>query len=212
MAVKRLNEISLSTLVPVSGVPEVVRFADHSFDYQGCVPAPGELFTAVQGGQSKHAVLVAASIWARDMQGRAKPGEPDRMMVLDFGYHIENLKSTRANSSFALLDETGFISFDRITSEYREHLRYEWLNWVSADFSASRAEGLGSKSLKELALLFPQYINRMFEENRNLNVVLHPVHPMIDPRAEVWVATVRHIKKRICQPEMRFAPDVKVVM
>lgn len=212
MAVKRLNEASLSTLVPVSGTPEKVVFSDHSFDYQGVVPERGKLFTAVHGGQSKHSVLVAASLWARDVQGKVKPGEPDRMMVLDFGYYIENLKSTRANSSEALLAETGFISLDRITSEYREHLRFKWIEWIAADFSVSRAENLRSKTLKELALLFPQYVNRLFHEDKRVNVVLHPVHPMIEPRSEIWVATVRHIKNRICQPEMRFAPDIKVIL
>lgn len=212
MAVKRLNEVSLSTLVPVCGVPEKINFIEHSFDYQGVVPEPGKLFTAIHGGQSKHSALVAASVWSREMQGKAKPGKPDRMMVLDFGYHIENLKSTRANSSQELLNETGFISFDRITAEYREELRFKWLEWIAEDFSVSRSENMRSKSLREISLLFPQYINRMFHEDKKIHVILHPVHPMIDPRSEIWVATVRHVKNRICQPQMRFAPDIKVVL
>ncbi len=212
MTIKRLNELSLSTLVPVGAVPDKVNFIEHSFDYQGVVPEPGKLFVALHGGQSKHTALVAASAWARDKQGKTKPGQPDRMMVMDFGYHIENLKSTRANSSVALLEETGLISFDRITSDYREELREQWLEWISQDFSAQRAENMSVKSLRELAVLFPQYINKMFHENRKIHVILHPVAPMIDPRSEIWVATVRYVKNRICQPEMRFAPEIKVVL
>ncbi len=212
MTIERRNKLSLSTLVPVGSVPDKVNFIEHSFDYQGVVPEPGKLFVALHGGQSKHTALVAAAAWARDMQGKTKPGQPDRMMVLDFGYHIDNLKSTRANSSAALLEETGLISFDRITSEYREELRDQWLQWISHDFSAQRAENMSVKSLRELAVLFPQYINKMFHENRKIHVILHPVAPMIDPRSEIWVATVRYVKNRIRQPEMRFSPEIKVVL
>lgn len=210
MRIKKLNQLQLSTFVPVYGEPDKVNFIEHSLDYQGVVPEPGRLFAALYGGQSMHKGSVAAADCVRDMHGKTKPGQPNRMVALDFGYHIDNLKSTRVNSSEALLEETGFISFDRITSKYREALRDQWLQWISQDFCPLRAENLSVKSLHDLAVLFPQYINRMFHENQKIQVILHPVVPMIDPRSEVWIATVRYDKNRICQPEMRFSPEIKV--
>lgn len=41
---------------------------------------------------------------------------------------------------------------------------------------------------------------------------LAPRGPKINPRSEVWVATVRYDKNRICQPKMRFSPEIKVAL
>jgi len=38
------------------------------------------------------------------------------------------------------------------------------------------------------------------------------VAPMIDPRSEIWVATVRYVKNRIHKPVMRYSPEIKVVL
>lgn len=208
MTIKLRDMVSLSFLVHVKEIPELVRLQAHSLHYVGHDPvANAGLITGIYGANSKHTALVTASNWSRE---RAGAQAVNRVLMLDTNYRIDNYSLTREQTRRDTLDQTGWLHLDRVSSGFREELKAEWTDWLSKTLAPGVAARLNELSLADLALQYPSCIGMMFANEKGLKGIVHPVNPVLDPTVTLWAATVRYEADRFQGPVIRFLPYVQV--
>lgn len=211
MRPNKLDMISMSLLVMTRDMPESVKLKDSSLDYEGRVTdSSSRLITGAYGSHSKQMALVAASEWNQKHQG-AKSG-PNRILIMDMNYRVDNFKLTREQGRPDLIAQTGWMHMDRLQVEYRDEIKHDWLRWISKDKGVQTAISLEDVQLVDIAFRYPQYVTKMMKDHSEIVVVVHPVRLTIAPETKLWAATVRYDRERIDTPLIRFMPDIQVVV
>ncbi|MFC5500104.1 hypothetical protein ACFPOE_21350 [Caenimonas terrae] len=211
MRPNKLDMISMSLLVMTRDMPDSVKLKDSSLDYEGREQdTSGRLITGAYGSTSRQLALVAASAWTHKHQG-AKAG-PNRMLVLDMNYRVDNFKLTREQGRPDLIAMTGWMHMDRLQVDYRDEIKHDWLRWIAKDKGKQTAIVLEDVKLADIALRYPQYVAKMMKDHSEIMVVVHPVRLTVKPDEVLWAATVRYEPERMDTPHIRFMPDIQVIV
>ncbi len=215
---KPANEVSLAFLAFTRGVPKSnqIRLSDCALEYVDDeyrpVKPPSGLITGVFGLASKQQALVAAARWSKERE--YSPAGNNRVLLVDVNYKIENYSLTRSQLTADLVDQTGWVHMERLSSKHRKDLTVMWLQWIRRDYNDDYARILADDEipLLELARRHPKYVHRMMEESPAIRAVIHPVRPAIAPDMVLLGATVRYNPAYFGEAHVRFTADVSVVI
>ena len=215
---KPANEVGLTFAVYSRGLPAsgVINLREHSLHYcddefRPVEQTPG-LINGVFGIASKQQVLVAASAWAKKNEFAASGA--NRVLLVDVNYKIEDYKKTRDQLTASIVAETGWVHFERLATTYREEVKETWLGWMRRDYNDQYIASLARSevSLLEIARRHPKYISRMMQEDPNIRAIVHPVRPLLSPDMVILTATVRYKPEYFGEANVRFLPNIKVVI
>lgn len=210
--VKAPDQVAISFLVFSKGMPSKIALHDHSL---ACVDDAGQpvkqlpgTITGVFGMYSRQRALERASRWSASHEG--KSAGPDRILLLDAHYKVDNFSLTREQLRETTLAQTGWLHFERIQADYRDELKAMWINWIRRDFNAEHANSLKDVSFFDIARTHPRYISKMMRQDDRIKVIVHPVRMAFAPDDVILGATVRLDPERFADAKIRFLPDIKV--
>lgn len=211
MVAKQRDMVSLSFLAHSRDVPDQLRLKEHSLSFVGHdASMSAGLITGVYGAHSKQTALVAASNWSR--QHQAGSGGPNRILMIDVNYRVDNYNLTREQAREETVKETGWLHLERTASSYREEIKETWISWIDKDVGPAAATSVKDMSLVDIAARYPRFVAMMLKKDKAIRGIVHPVNPSLDPDVNLWVATVRYDKERFESAAVRYLPHVTVIL
>jgi hypothetical protein len=209
MVVKVRDMVGISMLVYSQGIPERVVLKEHSLKYEG-MPSfkPGQFITGVYGAQSTQTAVVTASRWAQDLIERT--GKAHRVLMLDINYKVDNFSMIREQTRREHMEATGWLHLDRLASAFREEVKEQCVAWLHKNAARGVAARAAELTLQEIVLKYPKLVAMLFEEEKSVKAIVHPVRPVLDTSITLWAATIRYEPSRIHNPVLRYLPGVKI--
>lgn len=209
--VRQSDQVSLSFVALVETtdekLPSILKLRDHSLQFNECEHFPKTVITGTHGLTSKQELVVIAGAWSKGKKGRLP-------LTIDTQYRVDNLKEANRNhATWEAVTQTGWLQIDRLSAQLRDEIKSEWLGWIEEDLGSRRAARMAELTLGEIALEHPRYVARMLRKTSpRLTVIIHPVHPKLDPEKVLSVATVRLDKDRFVGPAVRFMSNIEVAV
>lgn len=195
--------IPMANFAMVKSIPTQVRLRDHLFPFAGAAPQP-DLLWGVHGTTSINASVFTAAAHATAQQCQA--------LQITTWYRVDNFQAVTTPLTREASRQAGYLHLGRLNAAFRDDICATWQSWLKQE-SPSLYALQSDFALEDLALHHPHYVWRMFRDNAELLMVIHPVQPSY-PSASgtpVWIATVRATAQRIMASEVRYLPDVQVV-
>ena len=213
MATKQRDMVSLSFLVLSRDIPAAVELTEHSLEYVGAdtSPASRRFMVGVYGSHSKQVALTVAAKWTQQHQGTQKKG-PNRVLMLDTNYRVDNYQLTRDQIRRDTLAQTGWMHLERLSAALRDEIKDEWLSWIRKDVGAAKADSMEDESLLDIAYHYPRYVVKMMQRDPSIVATIHPVQLALDPTVKLMVATVRYEPDRFVGAHLRFLADIPITV
>jgi hypothetical protein len=209
MITRQKNIISLSFMTLVRDIPETLNLKDLSLDYESHPENKG-LIAGIYGPQSKQNALFALGRWSRENSTPTNKTGPNRVLLVDAGYHVDNFELTRNQGCYEHIEKTGWVHFDRLQTDYREELKEMWLDWIKKDFSAKEASSVADEAFLSIALRYPFFVEKFIKSDPKIKIVIHPARLTISPSTVLRAATCRYSKESFVEAEVRYLSQVKV--
>lgn len=197
--------IPLTNYALVDKIPESLVLKDHLMPFEGAKSDPKFLW-GLYGTSSMNQVLFLADAYAK----RHKK----QMLTVQLWYHVDHFELVKSKITPEIADETGFVHLDRLQGHYRDELRELVLLDLHKKTHGAQFAALQNMNLDEIMIRHPEAVNVIFDKNKKVNVVVHPVRQIYDEndKRSVHVATVRNIKARLATVEVRYLEHIKVVL
>lgn len=189
----------------VDAIPKEVNLHEHLFPFEGATGDPKYLWGLYGTTSINHGLFLADT----NATKRKK-----QMLTLQVWYRVDNFERVRSQINQEIAEESGFLHFDRLKTDFREEIRQFVLGQLRKDLTTAQYLKCEARSLDDLIIQYPKYVRSIIEANRKINVVVHPVRQLLDPSSTkpVHVVTVRAVKSRLMAAEVRYLEGkVKVV-
>lgn len=189
--------------------PEVVALQEHLFQALGADdltpgnPAPEKLLWGVNG---------TGSIRTAGDQAVLHASQSGKQVLQIWTWYLIPGFEGVVRQDRAQAQRSGYVHMARITKEFRDSIHamlIAWLTWVDPQAGV----GFAKLPLDQLLVTRPDLVPWLFAECPWLDMLVHPVQAALGPSdVPIWVATCRNTPDRIMAAEVKFAPDVRVLL
>ena len=187
----------------VENVPRKLSLRENLFPYVGA-KGDDSLIWGVYGTTSINAAIFAAASHAVTRRCQS--------LQITSWYFIENFKSVTTQITRESSMTNGYLHLGRLNAAFRNEIRDIWLGWIARDMS-KQSVGLENESLEDLAIRFPMLVRRMLADVPEWKMIIHPVQQeYTTSTVPIWIATAKVEKDRIKTSEVRFIPDIEIVI
>lgn len=193
-----LRTVSLRTYALPKGVPPSLKFSAHTPKFLGLDPAKINpyLLWGVNGTASLNS---SDSFASRDAQRLGR-----RLYQIELNYQLDGMPAPGATLQKS--ENYEYLHLSRITSEFRESLRENLLQWLYLIDDPRRYE-LIDLELDELVKMRPMFVHYLFEKQKQLKIFVHPV--LLPGGVSLRIATVRNIPSQISRVFTRYHGEVE---
>ena len=196
--------IPLTNYAMVDQIPSSLALKDHLLPFEGA-KSDSKFLWGLYGSASMNRALFLADAYA----SRHKK----QMLTIQLWYHVDHFQLVKSKITPEIAEQSGFVHLDRLQSDYRDELRELVLLDLHKRTHGAQYETLQNMSLEDIMVRHPECVNVIFDQNKKVNVVVHPVRQLYDENdaRPVNLATVRNIKARLAAAEVRYLEDIKVI-
>lgn len=194
--------IPFANFALVPRIEPELRLREHLLPYAGAHADAGLLW-GVHGTTSINAAIFSAAAEAARRRCQS--------LQITTWYRVDNFSAVTTPLTRESSRAAGYLHLGRLSAAFRDDIRETWLSWLAAQ-AADQHESQAHLGLEDLALLHPEFVQRMLAQNPQLHMVVHPVRvPWVALDAPpLWVASVRADPERIMASEVRYVPEVQV--
>ena len=196
--------IPLTNYAMVDKIPASLVLKDHLLPFEGARADPKFLWGLYGSASMNRALFLADAYASRNKK---------QMLTIQLWYHVDHFELVKSKITPEIADESGFVHLDRLQSHYRDELRELILVDLHKRTHSAQYAALQNMSLDEIMIRHPECVRVIFDQNKKVNVVVHPVRQLYDDRdtRPVHLATVRNIKARLAAAEVRYLEEIKVI-
>ncbi len=196
--------IPFANFALVAKIEPQLELRDHLLPYQGSVDSSGLLW-GVHGTTSINAAIFAAAAEAARRRCQS--------LQITTWYRVDDFSAITTPLTRESSRAAGYLHLGRLSASFREDIRSTWLAWLEKEAPTQHAKQ-AELGLEDLALLHPEFVQRMLTQNETLHMVIHPVRAAFaaPDTPPLWVASVRADPTRVMASEVRYVPDVRVVV
>jgi hypothetical protein len=203
---KRRSEIPFVNFAILDRIPDpddTLELSDHLFPYEGCAVDKSEFIWGIYGTTSKSSALFMAEQEATRKHRKT--------LLIQGTYLMENYDLSVLTDSHTVR-KSGFVNMSRLKLQFREELKEYLLGRAAARYPKFNRDLHSKESVTDLMLAYPSLVNDVFEFDKKVTMVVHPVRPSWNPneRRDMSVCTMRRNLRRIVDVNVRFLSQVRV--
>lgn len=166
--------------------------------------------TGIYGSKSRDAALFAAAKWTRENK--------TRFFILDLWAHIPDAHLLTSQANRELMEKSHWFHSGRIGSKLKAELKARACEHLAKTNESEVVAKAHEETLPWIFRNHPDCLSDTFAKEKDLQMVCHTVKPAfqsceIDQEpTPIWCATIRLDRIELMRAEMRYLPDVQVVM
>jgi hypothetical protein len=187
---------TITNFATVSTLPKVISLEDHPLEIAGKTAPRVKIWTGIYGiASTNEAARHIQTLAAR--AGKQCQQVITRVPIRDFTENKGRMEPKRAF-------HTGFLSVERITSEFRTHLRDVAIARLRLELdSAQRTmiNGMGLFAIMERFPITAQFLLDAFDE---IKLLVHPIHLVGAGDNRFWAGSVRREARATYKSEVRY--------
>jgi hypothetical protein len=195
--------IPFTNFAIVDQVPGTIKLQDHMFPYEGADMETGEdgFIWGLYGTLASNQGLFLADAFAR-RHGKMP-------LTVQGWYMVDHFERVRSQIDSVVANDSGFLHLERLKASFKEELRLVVLRYAAKNIPGWDDDVYDEKTLSELVMAHPKLIKAIFDYNKNINMVVHPVRQVYDSadHRSLTIATMRMNRARIMSVQVRYLED-----